>query len=269
MTQFVKVRGLSFRVLTWGTGANPILFLHGVHGTAESWDSVIQALNGSLPAFGMDLRGHGESSWPETGYDVRTVADDVAAVAWELGAPIDIVGHGYGAAVAMVLAAQHANVVRRMVISEPPFEDRGFGPVTRIITESPADFASWEEGRSYLADRMVGVSPETIDRRATERLRSREDGRWEWRGYLPGMRKLLERPMKGFDVWQDAPRVLAPTIIVRGSRSVVFPCESFERLARVLPGAEGFQIANVGQALPDERPLALAHILRGFFAPRD
>ena len=73
MTQFIKVRGLSFRVLTWGAGANPILFLHGVHGTAESWDAVVQALNGALPAFAVDLRGHGESSWPEEGYDVRTV----------------------------------------------------------------------------------------------------------------------------------------------------------------------------------------------------
>jgi pimeloyl-ACP methyl ester carboxylesterase len=269
MQEFVRARGLCFRVVQWGQGASPILLLHGVHGTAESWEGLIQALNGALPAVAIDQRGHGESSWPEEGYDVRTMADDVAAVAWEIGAPIDVVGHGFGAAVALVLAAQHSNVVRRLVLSEPPFEDRGHGPVSRIIAESPDEFESWDHGRAYLAERMVGVSPETVDRRTTERLKRGEDGRWRWRGYLPGMRKLLERPMKGLDVWQDAPRILAPTVIIRGSRSVVFPVETFERLARVIPGAEGFQIANVGQALPDERPLALAHLLRGFLSPRD
>ena len=135
--------------------------LHGVHGAAESWEGLIQALNGSMPAIAIDQRGHGESSWPEEGYDVRTMADDAAAVAWEIGAPIDVVGHGFGAAVALVLAAQHSNVVRRLVLSEPPFEDAGHGPVTRIITESPDVFESWDHGRAFLAQRMVGVSPET------------------------------------------------------------------------------------------------------------
>ena len=66
-------------------------------------------------------------------------------------------------------------------------------PVTRIIMETPEWFESWDQGRAYLADRMVGVSPETVDRRTTERLKRGDDGRWRWRGYLPGMRKLLER----------------------------------------------------------------------------
>jgi pimeloyl-ACP methyl ester carboxylesterase len=269
MERILETRGLRFRIVTWGSGDNPVLLLHGVHGTAESWDALVQALNGAVPAIAFDQRGHGESSWPESGYDVRTMADDAATVAQDIGFPIDVVGHGFGAAVALVLAAHHPNVVRRLVVSEPPFEDRGFGPVTRIIMESPESFATWDVARVFLAERMVGVAPETVDRRTNERLRRGDDGQWRWRGHLSGMRKLLERPMKGLDVWQDAPRVLAPTVVVRGSRSVVFPVETFERLARVIPGAEGFQIANVGQALPDERPLALAHLLRGFLTPKD
>jgi pimeloyl-ACP methyl ester carboxylesterase len=269
MERFFKTRGQRFRVVTWGSGDGPALLIHGVHGTADSWDALVQALNGAIPAVAYDQRGHGESSWPEDGYDVRTMADDAAALALELGAPIDVVGHGFGAAVALVMAAHHAHLVRRLVISEPPFEDRGFGPVTRIIMESPEEFGSWEAARAFLAERMVGVAPETVARRTNERLKKDDDGKYRWRGYLPGMRKLLERPMKGLDVWQDAPRILAPTVVVRGTRSVVFPADTFERLARVIPGAEGFQIANVGQALPDERPLALAHLLRGFFSSTD
>jgi pimeloyl-ACP methyl ester carboxylesterase len=269
MDRFIQVRGLNFHVTSWGAGPNPLLLLHGVHGTTQSWDPLVDAFNGAVPLIAYDQRGHGESSWPETGYDVRTMADDAAAIALELKTPIDVLGHGFGAAVALVLAAHHPHVVRRLVVSEPPFEDHGFGPVSRIIMESPEDFESWDAGRDFLAARLVGVSPETIGRRATERLQKDDDGRWRWRSYLPGMRKLLERPMKGLDLWQDAPRILAPTVIVRGSRSVVFPAEMFERLARVIPNSEGFQIANVGVALPDERPLALVHLLRGFLTPKE
>jgi pimeloyl-ACP methyl ester carboxylesterase len=269
MIRTVKVRGLSFRVVATGSGPNPILLLHGVHATADSWDALIQSLNGAVPTLAFDQRGHGESSWPESGYDVRTMADDAAAVAWELGAPIDVVGHGVGAAIALVLAAHHPAVVRRLIISEPPFDDRGLGPITRIIRETPDEFPTYDAARDFLAERMVGVSMETVERRAAERLREGDDGLWRWRAYLPGVVRLLERPMKGLDVWLDAPRILAPTVIVRGSRSVVFPPETFERLSHVIPIAEGFQIANVGQALPDERPLALAHLMRGFLTPRD
>ena len=52
-----------------------MLLLHGVHGTAESWEGLIQALNGALPAIAIDQRGHGESSWPEDGYDVVGVPE--------------------------------------------------------------------------------------------------------------------------------------------------------------------------------------------------
>jgi len=269
MYRYFDIRGLRFCIRRWGTESEPILFLHGVHGTSASWDGVVQALNGVRPAIGMDLRGHGGSSWPDDGYDVRTIADDVAAVVQEMSPPYDIVGHGFGAAAALVVAAIHPTVVRRLLMSELPIDDRETGPVTRIIRETPESFGSFEEGRQFLAERMVGVSAETIDRRASERLRRDLDGRWRWRGSISGMRALIKRPMAGFNLWELAPRVLAPTVVVRGSRSIVFPVESFERLARVIPGAEGFQIANVGQALPDERPLAMAHVLRGFLGAKD
>src|SRR6185436_17952713 len=102
MERFVNTRGLCFHVRTWGGGPNAILALHGVQGTSQSWEGLVQAFNGRVPLVAFDQRGHGESSWPEDGYDVRTMADDAAAVADELHAPIDVLGHGFGAAVALV-----------------------------------------------------------------------------------------------------------------------------------------------------------------------
>src|SRR6266545_2497197 len=109
MERFVNARGLCFHITSWGSGPNPVLALHGVHGTSESWEGLVHALNGAVPIIAFDQRGHGESSWPDDGYDVKTMADDAAAVALELGAPIDVLGHGFGAAVALVLAAHHAH----------------------------------------------------------------------------------------------------------------------------------------------------------------
>ncbi|TAK25474.1 MAG: alpha/beta hydrolase [Chloroflexota bacterium] len=269
MERYIETRGLRFRLVQEGAGEDPVLLLHGVHGSAGSWDALIDALNGAVPVFALDQRGHGGSSWPKTGYDVRTMAEDAAAICGELVVPINVVGHGMGAAVALILAAHHPNVVRRLVLSELPIDDQMTGAMTRVVLESPESFPSWESGRDFLAQRLVGVADDVIDRRTTERLQREPDNVWRWRSYLPGLRALVQRPMKGFDLWLDAPRILAPTVVVRGSRSETFPVETFERLARVIPGAEGFQIANAGQTLLDARPFALAHLLRGFLASGD
>ena len=55
MQEFLRARGLCFRAVQWGQRPHPMLLLHGVHGTAESWEGLIQALNGALPAIAIEI----------------------------------------------------------------------------------------------------------------------------------------------------------------------------------------------------------------------
>lgn len=66
-----------------------------------------------------DIRGLGDSSKPATGYDKRTVAEDIYQLVRQLGfKQINLVGHDIGGMVAYAYAAAHPETVRRLVLME-------------------------------------------------------------------------------------------------------------------------------------------------------
>ena len=74
-----------------------------------------------------DLRGLGDSSKPLTGYDGKTVAEDIHQLVTQLGFKrIFLVGHDVGSAASIFLCAAHPTEVTRLVIMEYIFP--GFTP---------------------------------------------------------------------------------------------------------------------------------------------
>ena len=65
-----------------------------------------------------DLRGHGRSERPPTGYGLVPMSEDLASLTGD--GPVDLVGHSWGALVAMRYAIDHPGRVRRIVIVEAP-----------------------------------------------------------------------------------------------------------------------------------------------------
>lgn len=82
------------------------------------WRDIIPGLATKYRVVAPDLRGLGDSSTPEGGYDKMTIANDV----WYLMPAVlgeerfFVVGHDWGGPTAFSLAAQHREAVRRMVI---------------------------------------------------------------------------------------------------------------------------------------------------------
>jgi pimeloyl-ACP methyl ester carboxylesterase len=92
-----------------GTGT-PIVLLHGLASQRRFWNLVVPFLIGPdtssrSPVLTLDLRGHGDSDRPDDGYDVDSVAADLAvaldAVGWSRAV---VVGHSWGANVAVAFA---------------------------------------------------------------------------------------------------------------------------------------------------------------------
>jgi len=90
-----------------GAGA-PVIFVHGLTSSRQSWDPVIALLSDAVTCVRIDLRGHGESS-AAPDYAMASVVGDVHAVveAVGLGTPA-IIGHSFGGSVAAVYAAAFA-----------------------------------------------------------------------------------------------------------------------------------------------------------------
>jgi pimeloyl-ACP methyl ester carboxylesterase len=96
----------------------PILLLHGLASASRIWDLVAPLLaeRGYLVT-ALDQRGHGESDKPDHGYDFANIVEDDAVAVRSLGMnqPI-VVGHSWGATVAVQYAAVHSDNVTALVL---------------------------------------------------------------------------------------------------------------------------------------------------------
>jgi pimeloyl-ACP methyl ester carboxylesterase len=87
-------------------GEPAVLALHGLASNARWWDLVAQRLGPEFRVIAPDLRGHGLSDAPQTGYGFEAVVADLSAVADSLHPdPLVVMGHSWGAAVGLQFAA--------------------------------------------------------------------------------------------------------------------------------------------------------------------
>ena len=113
---YVELRGLPFHYRDWGGDGRPVLLLHGLASTCHIWDLVAPLLAEDFRIAAMDQRGHGQSAQVDDGYDFATVLGDAAALIEHLGwqRPI-VVGHSWGADVALELAVAHPELVSGLI----------------------------------------------------------------------------------------------------------------------------------------------------------
>ena len=120
------VNGIQMHYVMGGQG-DPVVLLHGWPETWYAWRHVMPALAQNYTVIAPDLRGLGDSSKPPTGYDGKTVAEDIHQLVTQLGFnTIFLVGHDIGTWVAYPYAAEHPTEVEKLVIMEVP--PPGFWP---------------------------------------------------------------------------------------------------------------------------------------------
>jgi pimeloyl-ACP methyl ester carboxylesterase len=125
-----SVNGIQLHYVIGGQG-DPIVLLHGWPQTWYEWRHVMPVLARNYTVIAPDLRGLGDSSKPLTGYDGKTVAEDIHQLVTQLGfKDIFLVGHDFGVQIAYSYAAAHPNEVRRLVILDVPIP--GIGPGENI-----------------------------------------------------------------------------------------------------------------------------------------
>lgn len=271
---FADLGEVRLHYVTAGQGP-AVLLIHGWPQTWYMWRKLIPGLAQRYRVVAPDLRGLGDSSRPVSGYDKKTIANDL----WRLMRAVlgeqrfFIVGHDWGGPTAYALAAQHRDAIRRMVIFDVPVPGDG----------TPVMFNNrWHHGLHWELDfpealtagrediylgffyRNWGARPDVI---------SEEDQSEYLRTYrLPGAMRA------GFNIYravhqdiEDNQRFLAqgklkmPVLVYGGPHGRgrgMLALESWQRVAENVTGgiAEG-----CGHWIPEERPeWALAETLRFF-----
>jgi pimeloyl-ACP methyl ester carboxylesterase len=104
--------------------APPVLLVHGLGVSGSVFQPFARRLLPELAGVAPDLRGHGQSDAPATGYSATAYAADLAELiqALRLATPLPYIGHSLGALVGLALAEQHPELVRWLVLLDPPLD---------------------------------------------------------------------------------------------------------------------------------------------------
>ena len=117
-SRFAEVDGVRLHYLTAGNGPVVIL-LHGYTQTARMWRPLFPRLTDKFTVIAPDLPGIGDSDIPKDGFDMKTAAIRVHALAKSLGvSKARVVGHDIGLMVAYAYAAQFPAEVEKLVVMD-------------------------------------------------------------------------------------------------------------------------------------------------------
>ena len=276
---YVKLKGVRLHYVTLGVG-KPVLLLHGWPQTWYEWRLVMPLLAEEYFLVAPDLRGLGDSSRPSTGYDKKTVANDV----WQLmhdhlrQEKFAVVGHDWGAPTAFRLAADHPDAITHLVLLDVPVP--GDRPPEQILDNPPR----WHHMFHRVPDLPEALTfgreriyLEWFFSNGTDQAGVFSDG--DIQEYVrtysqPGAMRA------GFNFYRARPKdvednraTLASgfklpmaTLGLGGGGSRGRGDLVVESLRRVAIHAEGGSIAECGHFIPEEKPTELAERLRIFLA---
>ena len=137
----VPIDGLNLHFAMSGSGPS-ILLVHGWLGSSYHWRKLMPLLAAEHTVVALDVRGYGESDKPYSGYDGRTIANDIRSLSEKLGLerPL-VVGHDMGALPALLLAAEHPDSVSGLVYVDEPLPGYNLDSFTAFSEENP--FVYW------------------------------------------------------------------------------------------------------------------------------
>ena len=135
--------------------AETVVFLHGM-GT-DSLASFYLTLAPPVAAAGInvisyDLRGHGKTDRPASGYTIADFVADLADLLDQLGVarPVHLVGNSFGGTLAFSYAAEHPDRVRSIVcIESEPATEEWASKMTQIL-EYTVEFLAVEENYDWI-----------------------------------------------------------------------------------------------------------------------
>jgi len=249
-----------------GHGATPVVLLHGLYDSHQTWKRVDQALAQDRRVLMLDLPGHGLSDRPDASYALAWYARVIARWIVSLGLEqVDLVGHSFGGGVAQMLLLEIPERIRRLVLVASGGLGREIRPVLRLASV-PRVVEAFGQPFMGIGTRLAlrsenGFTKEDIDELATmnvERGSARAFARTvrdiiDWRGQR---RSFVDR---AHEVAQ-----LPPIAVFWGDRDKNIPIAHGKAFAKSFDGVVFVPFEGCGHYLHRERPEAFAQALREF-----
>ena len=234
-TGHVPVNGVNYYYEIHGQG-EPLLLLHGGLGSIDMFRPVLPTLAKGRRLIAVDLHGHGRTTLGDRPISLVDMGEDMAAILNKLGtAQVDVFGYSLGGGVALRLAVQHPEMVRRLALVSAGYAQDGFYPemlpmqaqVGAAMAEHMKDTPMY---KSYVA---VAPKPEDFPR------------------LLDRMGELMRKP---YDWSEDVKKLSMPVMIVFADSDMYRP-EHIVSFYKLLGG--GLKDAGWGRENMSKNRLAI------------
>ena len=258
-----RIGGHPTAVRHWGQGSQQALALHCSLAHCGAWSGLAAA----LPEWRLtapDLPGHGRSAPWDGGEGLHDVGTRMGHALIEAAdGPVDLIGHSFGATIALRMALERPEQVRRLVLIEP---------VLFSITRDSAEFAAFASGYASV-DAATDAAPAEA-----AALFHAVWGTGEF-GALPKVQQhyMIERmPLVRAQnpvLLDDAPGLVTPgrleglnlpVLLMEGADSPPIIAAIHDRLAARLPDAQRFRLPGAGHMLPITHAAAVGAAIRAF-----
>lgn len=276
--QYRMVHGYRRAFIHAGSGP-PLLLIHGIGDSADSWREIIPALCTSHTVIAPDLLGHGDSDKPRADYSLAAYANAMRDLLSVLDIErVTVIGHSLGGGVAMQFAYQFPERCERLVLVSTGGVSHEVHPVLRFTSAPNADFVLPLLGTpgSRLLGKAVFAALETLDTNLGR------DARPLGRVFdaLPdaASRRAFVRTLRAVVDWRGQAITMLdrcyltqgmPTLLVWGARDAVIPVAHAHKAHAAMPGSQLAIFEEAGHFPHQHQPARFLRIFDEFYRTTD
>jgi lipase len=253
---------------TYGHGPRKAVAIHCSLAHSGAWRGLSTHLKDALTITALDLPMHGRSGdWDGQG-DLHDVATDMTRAL--IAEPVDLIGHSFGATVALRLAVEQPEMVRSLTLIEPVLFSIAIqddGPEAQAYLEGSRAFgAQLAEGEREEATRGFNRQwgdgtkwaeiPEQTRRYMVDRI-----------GFIPASGDFIERDRQGICAPGMIERAAMPTLLVEGDTSPPIMATVGDLLQKRLPNVRRLVVEGAGHMVPITHPEPVAGAILTLLEP--
>jgi pimeloyl-ACP methyl ester carboxylesterase len=242
-SQIINTGTISLQTTHYDGNGPRLLLIHGISSNGGGWDPVIDDLTQHFSPVAVDLRGHGESTKPESGYLYDNYIGDIEhlLVALDMENPL-IIGHSLGGIISLWWAARHPSQAKALVIEDSPLRSgEDFRPA----------FEEWLRLNAMPYEELVELNMTEYPEWSREMAESRAHAMFSTKRAV--FQELMADSManEGVDRLREIEGIKSPVLLVHGdyqTGGMVHP-EDIVALPQRLPNARTVRIPGGGHTL--------------------
>ncbi len=264
-TEFLELDGSWVRYDVIG-GGPPVVLVHGWLSSSRVWEALARRLAQRFTVYTLDLTGFGESDKPLSGYGVRNGSRLLYAFCAHFGlSRASVIGHDLGGNMAVKLAADHPDVVGRVVLVSVPADEHQIDLPTPLwlATLPVVGPLFYALGRAFGTVRRMWVRPFVAD---PEDLTDEivEDAGKSTPAAVASTLSMSRREISGGRLVRQAKIIKMPMLVVSGEEDQIVDPHSVSAWAGSVQRAEICLMDACGHVPMVERPAEFAAQILAF-----